>query len=235
MKRGVSSRSASRSTSTPGPDDPIEIEKDLRAEQEAFDTLIREGGRPSHPISLGFDALKELREYKEIVSYWNINQSMFEAQLREWGKFRDYQQKARRYYGTVITFPNYQHSVQELRQKYGLHSKFKLHRERDKQSRLDTWVEYQYYNYRKFGQFKERVEQAQKKLELARIKLSETGAAGLEEHKINSFSYGLQHGQQDEEAYKLIATEQEMELAKRRLSIVEPNNLTERATLIRLA
>ena len=134
------------------------------------------------------------------------------------------------------TFSNYQHSVQELRQKYGLHSKFKLHKERDEQSWLDTWVEYQYYNYRKLEQFKERVEKAQKKLELAQTKLSETGAAGLEEHKINSFSYGLQHGQQDEEAYnELIAAEQEMELAKRRLRTVESNNLTERATLIRLA
>jgi hypothetical protein len=42
----------------------------LEEETEYYNTLINEGGRPSHPISLGSDILENYGEYYEILSRW---------------------------------------------------------------------------------------------------------------------------------------------------------------------
>jgi hypothetical protein len=43
---------------------------DLEKETEYYNTLVAEGGRPSHPVSLGRDVIENPEEYREILSYW---------------------------------------------------------------------------------------------------------------------------------------------------------------------
>ena len=52
---------------------------------EYYNTLIREGGRPSHPVSLGRDILEDPGEYREILSYWQLHNH--DAENRKWEVF----------------------------------------------------------------------------------------------------------------------------------------------------
>ncbi|KAK0104850.1 hypothetical protein ONS95_005116 [Cadophora gregata] len=59
----------------------------LRRETRFYDTLVREGGRPSHPVSLGRDVLENPGEYREILSFWNHglkDWEVFHPQMSEW-------------------------------------------------------------------------------------------------------------------------------------------------------
>ena len=241
-KRHISSRSTSRSTSistsrsTPGPDDPKEIERDLRKEKEAHGALIQEGGIPSHSANLGF---REHGEY-ELISYWGTERCTFRAQLREWREFREWQQRARRYYIQRNKFSDFLRSVRERRQKMGLEGDVKLHQERDRQSRLDNWMEYQFYHYRKLEPLEKKVRRIQQELESAQTGLRETGTAGFEGvNEPNYFGRAFENARLSREAdHKMKLTEQEMELAEQRLKTAEADDsrdLTERAALAELA
>jgi hypothetical protein len=75
----------------------------LADETEYYNTLIREGGRPSHPVSFGRDILEDPGEYREILSYWQLVNhdaegrvwKVFGSQMCEWQRFRKWQRKNR--------------------------------------------------------------------------------------------------------------------------------------------
>ncbi|KAH6716102.1 hypothetical protein BKA61DRAFT_672381 [Leptodontidium sp. MPI-SDFR-AT-0119] len=46
-------------------------QNNLEEERESYNKLINDNGRPSHPISLGYAAARNLEEYYEILSFWN--------------------------------------------------------------------------------------------------------------------------------------------------------------------
>jgi hypothetical protein len=46
----------------------MEIKEDLCIEKEAYEALIQEGGRPSHPVHPGFDVLDNPRGYYFILA-----------------------------------------------------------------------------------------------------------------------------------------------------------------------
>ena len=54
-------------------DEEKDYPRDLADETECYNTLVREGGRPSHPVSLGRDVLEDPGEYREILSYWQLD------------------------------------------------------------------------------------------------------------------------------------------------------------------
>jgi hypothetical protein len=66
-------------------DDEESYRYDLERETEYYNTLIREGGRPSHPVSLGRDVLEDPGEYREILSYWQLVNH--DAEGRVWRVF----------------------------------------------------------------------------------------------------------------------------------------------------
>lgn len=81
-----------RSRDTTEPLDEVEdYRRDLKNETKYYNTLVNEGGRPSHPVSLGRDIIEDPREYREILSYWQRGENdwkVFESQMGRWKKFR---------------------------------------------------------------------------------------------------------------------------------------------------
>ena len=60
----------SRETTASLLDEEEEYRRDLKHEMKFYNTLVREGGQPSHSASLGRDILEDPGELREIVSYW---------------------------------------------------------------------------------------------------------------------------------------------------------------------
>ncbi|KAI4140541.1 MAG: hypothetical protein LQ341_003792 [Variospora aurantia] len=113
-------RSRSRSWCTPiaspyNPNDPEEVEKDLRVEREAYEELFGDNGRPCYPIELGLEVFNNPGQYKEIFGYWQDYESgagetterwVFFRQLKRWKLFRQFQQRNRHYFVFYNRFPN---------------------------------------------------------------------------------------------------------------------------------
>lgn len=56
-------------SSTASIDEEELYHRNLEKETDYYNKLINDGGRPSHPISLGYEIAKDLEEYREILSF----------------------------------------------------------------------------------------------------------------------------------------------------------------------
>lgn len=56
------------------PDEESQPSEDEQLEIEAYYTLISLGGRPSHPISLLKDVVRNPGQYREILAFWQVTQ-----------------------------------------------------------------------------------------------------------------------------------------------------------------
>jgi len=69
-------------------DEEEDYRRDIKKQTECYNSLISEGGRPSHPVSLGRDILEDPGEYREILSYWQIRShekwQVFWSQMGNW-------------------------------------------------------------------------------------------------------------------------------------------------------
>ncbi|KAI9670499.1 MAG: hypothetical protein M1817_004366 [Caeruleum heppii] len=161
---------SSSEISTPPPLDPQEQEKErLRQENEAYEALIQDGCHPSHPVHRRFDVLDDPGDHKAIVSYWEsppgIGDYLFTTQLNAWRRFRHYQQNIRRHYLQRDQFPHYQEKVRERRRRHGYGGLIQLHPDRQQQSRLDDWMEFQDAQLRCLETLEDDVEQAHMQFE----------------------------------------------------------------------
>lgn len=144
--------------STEGSDEEECYRLDLEEETECYNTLVNEGGRPSHPVSLGRDVLENPEDYGEILSYWDSGRcdcQVFRQQMGVWREFRAYQQHTRE----EGRFPRYYQRVQKRLAKYGFERPFQLDEHLDRQDKLATWIEflnYEYQDYDKDMRFVER-------------------------------------------------------------------------------
>lgn len=253
--RHIASRSSARLPSScystpppPDPNDPEEIEKDLKIERKAYNALVEHHGRPSHPIELGFDFLNNPGPYKDIISYWqgglgSSDRILFPPQLKIWNQFRGFQQRIRRYHIQRGTFPDFQRKVRDRRRRHGLDGDVELLEDRDKQSQLDNWMEYQDYQYQFYERYEKDLETAQAQLESRQKALAAAGVPGFEGvHELDNFAtyYGLAVKQGDEEfaaQSKRDLAERELQLAEKRLKAAQSDDLgetVERATWIGL-
>ncbi len=119
---------------------------DLEKETECYNTLITEGGRPSHPVSLGRDIVETPGEYREILSYWQTRENdweVFESQMRLWRDFGRWQQKNRE----EGRFPKYVEGVKGRLAEHGFTRSFQLDEDPERQDKLTTWIEYLDYEY----------------------------------------------------------------------------------------
>jgi hypothetical protein len=113
---------------------------------KCYNTLVNEGGRPSHPVSLGRDILENPGEYREILSFWNRrsnNWEVFGPQLGEWQDFRKYQQRNREE-GRFLTYIN---AVKRSFARHGFTRPFELDENLERQDKLMTWIEFLDYEY----------------------------------------------------------------------------------------
>ncbi|KAF2178472.1 hypothetical protein K469DRAFT_754523 [Zopfia rhizophila CBS 207.26] len=88
------------SASTQPLDEEKQYRDSLQRETEAYYALVNDGGRPSHPLSLLEDIVKNPGEYREILSFWQDRGKLedwevFTTQLSRWTGFRQLQQYAR--------------------------------------------------------------------------------------------------------------------------------------------
>ena len=156
-------------------DDEESYRYDLERETEYYNTLLREGGRPSHPVSLGRDVLEDPGEYREILSYWQLDNhdaegrvwKVFGSQMGNWQHFRRWQRKNRE----GGRFPKYVEGVKGGLVEHGFTRSFQLEEDPERQDKLTTWIEYldfEYWWYDKDMRFvkrlKPRYDEAWKKL-----------------------------------------------------------------------
>ena len=255
LQRQITSKPTPRSSSpassfhTPPPDYEREFEEDVQEEREAYNTLVDEGGIPSYPVDLVFDVFdKNPGEYEDIVSYWESRRggghnSIFQTQLREWRKFRDYQLRVRRYFLERDKFPEYQQRVHDRRRRHGLEGDVEILPDRDQQSKLANWMEYQDIKYQGIEDFEKSIERAHQKVESTQKALEEAGLPGYEGvFDPTSFAnhYGLCVESNNEETRALrkrIMVERDLKLAEKRLKVAQSDDLgdtVERAVWIGL-
>jgi hypothetical protein len=191
-------------------------------EREAYNALINEGGIPTHSFELGLD-IKNSGEYKLIFSYWQsqLNGStyfLFVTQLKKWRKFRKYQLDIRMHQMKLGKFSEHQQKVRDRRRRCGFEGDVELHQDRDQQSKLDNWMEYQDYECQRSEKFQNDFEQAQAQLEYSRKALAAAGVLGFEElHDSFASYYGLAVKHNSEEA----TAQRKMEFAEQHLRLVE--------------
>ncbi len=89
---------------------------------------------------------------------------MFENQLGNWKKFREYQQQVRE---DPANFFQYQQFVRDYRQRKGLEGDVELQRERERQNVLNDWKEFQVYEHQNLGPLEKDVRKAEKGLDSA--------------------------------------------------------------------
>ncbi|KAI9777433.1 MAG: hypothetical protein M1816_004723 [Peltula sp. TS41687] len=250
----ISSRSSLRASPSqtptppfPDPNDPEEIQRVLKIEEDAYKALVDERGIPSHPIDLGFDVLGNPGQYEAILSYWQGEPGnprlSFLAQLNRWREFRAFQQKIRRYHIQQGTFPYYQQKVLERRRKRGLNGDVELLEDQDKQSKLVNWMEYQDHQHQIYESFEKDLEEAQAQLKSRKKALAEAGVPGFEavqelDNFATYYSLAVENGNEESKAWdKMTLAEQKLRLAETRLKTAQLDDLgetVERATWIGL-
>lgn len=223
------------------PNDLEHVEQVLRKEREAHEALVGDNARPCYPIELGLDVFNDPGQYKDLFEYWQgesgVNDDserlIFSLQLERWKKFRQFQQKNRRYYKFHSRFPEFQQKVLERRRRHGLDSGVQLLEEQDKQSKLVDWMEYQDYELREYERLENDFKEAQAQLESRRQALTEAGISafeGIQELEFASYySLALQCSGEERKARKMEKlAERKLRLAEKRLEAAESENLGER-------
>lgn len=231
------------------PDDPAQVEADLRVEKEAYEALVGDNGRPCYPIELGFEVFKHPGQYKDLFQYWDEESGVtedtkrwiFTLQLERWKKFRQFQQKTRRYYVFHSRFAEFQQKVLERRRRHGLDGDVQLLEDRDKQSKMEDWMEYQDYELQEYERLEKNFKEAQAQLASRRKALAEAGVSafeGVQELEFASY-YSLVvkcGGEEAKAENEEKLAERKLRLAEKRLKAAESDDLgemVERATWVR--
>ena len=150
----------------------------MEEQTEYYNTLISEGGQPSHPVSLGRDILENPGEYCEILSYWQFVKGdaenrvwkVFGSQMGEWLRFKKNQQAVREQDRLL----KYTESAKHRLPKYGFTQSFQFHEDPERQDKLTTWIEFLNYEYRKYENETDTIKRLQPQFDEAWKKLVES-------------------------------------------------------------
>ncbi|PQE30160.1 ankyrin 2,3 unc44 protein [Rutstroemia sp. NJR-2017a WRK4] len=157
-----------------------EEEVDLEEEKAIYNTLVEEGGRPSHPFSIARSIIENPGEYREIAEYWHDNVLSWRVlglQLDNWRAFRGWQVRNR----GDGRFKKYAEDVRKGLVAHGFTRSFKLEEDPARQDKLTTWFEYLDYEYwwydkdvRVVERYQQQYDEAWKELKSHHLKPSET-------------------------------------------------------------
>jgi hypothetical protein len=150
----------------------------LEEQTKHYNQLISEGGRPSHPLSLGQAILENPGEYGEILSYWQNERpgwKVFGPQLKNWQEFRQWQVSNR----SDNRFRKYAEDVKRDLTGHGFRRQFNLQEDPELQDKLTTWIEYLGYEYWWYDGDVELVERRQPLYGKAREELENSGILRL--------------------------------------------------------
>lgn len=97
--RERSFRSPSPASTISPPTEEEQYRHDVQHETRFYNKLVKDGGRPSHPLSLFDNVIKDPGEYREILSFWQDGQSgkwkVFAIEHFRWSNFQWLQRYAR--------------------------------------------------------------------------------------------------------------------------------------------
>lgn len=150
--------------STAESDEERDYHEGLEENTMYYNKLIENGGRPSHPISLGDNGARNSEEYREILSYWKspshrYDWMVFMDQCGAWSEFREAQRRMRidgpleegKYYppgpAKPGRFAGYRRTLRKRLARYGFKQSFQLNVDSDRQDKLTTWMEYLSFKY----------------------------------------------------------------------------------------
>lgn len=101
------------------------------------------------------------------------------AQLSDWKEFRRFQGKIRRHYLQQKAFSYFEDQVRERRRKHKVEGDVRLRPEPGKQSRLESWIEFQDYHLQRHEGIKKDIDNLKTKLDDARKESEYADAASL--------------------------------------------------------
>ncbi|EPE31018.1 hypothetical protein GLAREA_03985 [Glarea lozoyensis ATCC 20868] len=131
--------------STLSMDDEESYHYDLDQDTDVYNCLVSEGGRPSHPVSLGRDILADPGPYRDIISYWQNgneqNWRIFESQQGEWRTFCVFQRTNR----CKNRFPKFVKILQDTLARHDFKHPYTLSEDPKVQDKLSMWIEFLAY------------------------------------------------------------------------------------------
>jgi hypothetical protein len=138
-------------STTPSINEEEDYRRDLEEQTDYSNKLVDAGGRPSHPVSLGRDILRNPGQYHEVLSYWQLvncdaegkTWEVFGSQWREWNEFLNYRRSATKH----ACFPTYCQRLRDRLVKHEFEGSFELCEELGQQNKLATWIEFLNYKY----------------------------------------------------------------------------------------
>lgn len=154
------------------------LKEHLLEEKADYETLIQEGGQPSHPVGLKMKAVKKHEKYKDITRYWisqHCGLSPFSTQLDHWGLFREWQDHMRELYKSHNRLSDYPRDVNERRRRHNLEGNADIRLDRTQQSGLDDWMEYQDRQLGRRENLEEQFRKARENLDAAKKETQEAG------------------------------------------------------------
>ena len=199
--------------------------RNLEKETEYYHKLINDGGRPSHPINIGYDAAKNLEEYHEILSFWNPSANpsdkcgwmVFGEQLGKWKEFRESQRRMRTdgllEAGSVFPpravepgrFAGYCRGLHKRLARHGFERSFQLNEDPDRQDQLTTWIEYLGFEYVEYDKHANTVERLQQQYDEAWKKLVDSKVLKpFETEEAFDYLFSIQLQGEESEAQKAV-------------------------------
>lgn len=140
---------------------------------EAYHDLVADGGRPSHPVTLGRDVIdnpEDYKQYEDILWFWHFRGAAyyqeFRYQLIYWREFRNYQDQKRKYYVPRNRWQEYVKCIQESQEDLGCTWDLRVMEDRHRQNRLEDWNEFRAFYYRKLKAYQKQVDPAEQNLRL---------------------------------------------------------------------
>ena len=179
---------SSTASTTPPPDPEI----DSRLEHDARTVLESDGCPPYYPYDSSYCLEKYSPErYEGINLYWDTypcgEGGVLCTQLQDWRRFRNVQERNRRYY--TRNFDRFIHTARERRRRHHLVHDFRLLPNPKEQTRLETWIEFQNYHLHYQEELERKAEKEAQKLLTVERDLQ--GAVGheLEDAKMRKGAY----------------------------------------------
>ncbi|KAL7933279.1 hypothetical protein V8C35DRAFT_305409 [Trichoderma chlorosporum] len=160
------------------------LDQALDSEKLAYHNLVREGGRPSHPLKLIRGIVSAPGKYRDILAFWQDRSDewqVFSKQLIRWRMFLSHQKSSRH----TLRFPNH---LEELTERLERHS-FVLPpgfdkapngfcRHIEQQSKLATWIEYVNYEFTRRDEYDKWLETCQPGYDAALAQLMDAQVLG---------------------------------------------------------
>ena len=168
---------------TPPLDDEVEDNESREMEAKARKTMETEGCPPCYPTHLEIPLREPPEKYQAIISYWKsfpgTGDVVLRAQLSDWKRFRGFQKEVRQYY-RHRNFSEFVDQVRERRRRHGLGGNVCLRLDL-KQSRLETWIEFQDWHLQRLEGFEKHRDKLRKELDDAQGEVKDIGATEVTE------------------------------------------------------